>query len=532
MPDSSSTNSSPTNKPTNTSLEDLPALKADLEEARQLLSRLEARRDTTDPDRYERLRARYQEQIDALEPTVERLTDKGETRRIELQDRQAHQQDKTREADGALEEIESLYEDGAMGEEAYRKDRRRLRRQKKDAESKGSEIKRELDEVEFYLTETGEVSYQTERLRGQAESALGAVTDQVGGAVRQAQQVGQDVQFWLGGQGGRLRSVLVWGGLGTLLLVGVLYGLLVGFGGAEVSMFRGGLARTGVYDGPGPEAPVRAAWRLETDDEVNSSPAVAGGTVYVGSADGHLYAIDAETGREQWRFETGDRVVSSPAVAGGTVYVGSIDDHLYAIDAETGQEQWRFRAEGSVFSSPAVAGGTVYVGSFDGHLYAIDAETGQEQWRFRAERNVDSSPAVAGGTVYVGSFDGHLYAIDAETGQEQWRFRTGYGVSSSPAVAGGTVYVGSADGNLYAIDAETGREQWRFQAEDAVRSSPAVAGGTVYVGSFDDHLYAIDAETGQEQWRFETDEWVRSSPAVAGGTVYVGSFDGHLYALQ
>jgi outer membrane protein assembly factor BamB len=64
-------------------------------------------------------------------------------------------------------------------------------------------------------------------------------------------------------------------------------------------------------------------------------------------------------------------VRSSPAVAGGTVYVGSFDDHLYAIDAETGQEQWRFETDEWVRSSPAVAGGTVYVGSFDGHLYAL-----------------------------------------------------------------------------------------------------------------------------------------------------------------
>jgi chromosome segregation ATPase len=75
-----------------------------------------------------------------------------------MEDRLAHQQDKAREAKGELEEIEALYEEGAMGEEAYREDRRRLRRHKKEAESKVSEIEREIDEVEFYLTETGEVS--------------------------------------------------------------------------------------------------------------------------------------------------------------------------------------------------------------------------------------------------------------------------------------------------------------------------------------------------------------------------------------
>ncbi|MDZ7689001.1 MAG: PQQ-binding-like beta-propeller repeat protein [Halobacteriales archaeon] len=60
-------------------------------------------------------------------------------------------------------------------------------------------------------------------------------------------------------------------------------------------------------------------------------------------------------GRLLWRFETGNSVNSSPTVADGTVYVGSNDNSMYALDAETGDELWRFETEGSVFSSPTVA---------------------------------------------------------------------------------------------------------------------------------------------------------------------------------
>lgn len=70
-----------------------------------------------------------------------------------------------------------------------------------------------------------------------------------------------------------------------------------------------------------------------------------------------------ETGEEKWRFQMEGQVGSSVAVAGGTVYVGSHDNHLYAIDADTGQEQWRFRTEGAVNSSPAIHGGIIYIGT-------------------------------------------------------------------------------------------------------------------------------------------------------------------------
>jgi outer membrane protein assembly factor BamB len=65
---------------------------------------------------------------------------------------------------------------------------------------------------------------------------------------------------------------------------------------------------------------------------VESSPAVgADGTIYVGSDDHNLYAINPD-GSLKWRYDTGDKVYSSPAIGSdGTIYAGSDDDNLYAI---------------------------------------------------------------------------------------------------------------------------------------------------------------------------------------------------------
>ncbi len=64
-------------------------------------------------------------------------------------------------------------------------------------------------------------------------------------------------------------------------------------------------------------------------------PGSGGGTVYIGSDDGTVTALDAATGRLRWTYTTGSRVDSSPAVAGGTVYAGSDDGQVYALDAGT-----------------------------------------------------------------------------------------------------------------------------------------------------------------------------------------------------
>lgn len=50
--------------------------------------------------------------------------------------------------------------------------------------------------------------------------------------------------------------------------------------------------------------------------------------------------VSAAPGDEVWHFPTGGHMFSSPTVVDGTMYVGSRDNNLYAVDAATGTEQW------------------------------------------------------------------------------------------------------------------------------------------------------------------------------------------------
>lgn len=214
----------------------------------------------------------------------------------------------------------------------------------------------------------------------------------------------------------------------------------------------------------------RRRWRAPTEGRVRSSPAIAGGRVYVGSADGRVYAFDLATGARRWRYDTEgttldsrkfgyDRrtVQSSPAVAGGTVYVGARDGFLYALGADSGTLRWRFDHKISwVNTSPAVRDGVVYAGSSDGQfVQAVDAATGQELWRTKTGVTW-SSPAVAGDVVYAGDGAGFLSALDRSSGKILWRFRTGSQVFSSPVPDGDLLFVGSTDGGVYALRTTSG----------------------------------------------------------------------------
>jgi hypothetical protein len=140
---------------------------------------------------------------------------------------------------------------------------------------------------------------------------------------------------------------------------------------------------------------------------------VADGRVFVGSRDGFLYAVDAESGRLLWRVDHQmSWVNTSPAVAGDLVFAGSSDERfLQAVDVRTGKERWRVTTERPVWSSPAIADDLVYVGDGSGTIYAFDRATGQERWRHKAGRRILSSPTIADGLLLIGNDDGSVYAI-------------------------------------------------------------------------------------------------------------------------
>jgi eukaryotic-like serine/threonine-protein kinase len=348
-------------------------------------------------------------------------------------------------------------------------------------------------------------------------------------------------------------------------------------------------------------------WKFKTGSRVVSTAAIDGGTVFFGSYDGYFYAVDAVTGQQKWKFKTGgehrfaakhlhgtqpateampdpfDVYLSSPLVSDGSVFFGSGDGNVYALNASDGSLKWKFPTGDTVHASPALADGRLYIGSWDSYLYAIDAATGKEVWRFKTGEDHDiynqvgiqSSAAVANGMVYFGCRDSNVYALDAKTGEKKWAFNNkGSWVIASPAVRDGEVYFATSDtGMLYAVDATSGKQLYGIDGKHWVKfSSPALAGETLYIGSFDGTLRAHNAATGELLWSLQTDGAktnaaaltkpdgtpnyeaayagdfyddmvaglqtmlktgaILSSPVVAGDTVYFGSSDGNVYAVR
>jgi outer membrane protein assembly factor BamB len=299
---------------------------------------------------------------------------------------------------------------------------------------------------------------------------------------------------------------------------------------ASWPQFRHGPARNG---SAGSEitaanaATLRVRWTRPAPGQANlmSNPALVHHHVFVADGQGHLYSYRT-SGALAWRADIGGFTDSSPAVSGGRVFVGSCDT-LYAFDEQTGGELWETNLglgpHACAITSPAVSGGLVYVASTSsGRVHVLDAESGVEMWS-SIDVSARSSVGVADGMVLVGSDNQHLYAFPASCQtpcQPAWSRDLGNVVEATPAVAGGLVYTHSWSSPLLALRVADGTLVWQSATEGGINSSPAVADGVVFDLSTNG-LTAYDATTGTVRWT-AANAGGFSSPSVGGGVVTAG----------
>lgn len=255
---------------------------------------------------------------------------------------------------------------------------------------------------------------------------------------------------------------------------------------------------------------------------VIGSPAVGhDGTLYFTSG-GELYALNTD-GSQKWKFPVSG--LSLTVGSDGTIYVGSTDKKLYAIDPEGSLKETADMK--LVISSPAIGADNTFYVSSGRELYAINPD-GSQKWRFLTGRDIDSSPAIAAdGTIYVAA--GLVYAINAD-GTEKWELVVAGAVGTPAIGADCTIYVGSSGGYLYAINPD-GTIKWRFLTQSGIHSGITVgADGLIYFGSADKNLYAVNPD-GTRRWNWLTEWGVTSAPVIgANGTIYFTSAE-TLYAL-
>lgn len=212
---------------------------------------------------------------------------------------------------------------------------------------------------------------------------------------------------------------------------------------------------------------------------------------------------------------TFNRRTPTPVIVGDTLYLGSTDHGIYALDAATGKTRWRRDAGAPIYGAMAIHGDELIAGCFDGSVLVLNRHTGAELARSKIGGPVASAPVVAGDTIVVGCRDYLLYGLKRADLSIAWRDTFWFSwVESVPRVVDGLIYVGGSDfRRISAIEPATGKTRWATDVRGLTWGSPAVTPDTIFAGTsaqnsaaikHEGGITALDRATGAVKWRHVT----------------------------
>ena len=292
----------------------------------------------------------------------------------------------------------------------------------------------------------------------------------------------------------------------------------------------------------------------------------AAGRAYIATSDGqsdHVVAFDPRTGAEAWRTRIGetyrghdgskDGPISTPAVAGGRVFIVGPHGKFVALEADSGRVAWShdLKAEYAApdphygfGTSPLVAGALVVVqagGVKEHNLLAFDRATGKLAWSaHHANTTGYATPVLAAiadvPQVVVVASD-KLFAVRPEDGALLWSHTLpAQGEASRPPLVlpDGRILVPTwTDATLLRVVREAGvykiAEVWKTPRLKATYSPTVFHEGHLY-GFNSSYLVCLDPADGRVKWQEKL--YGGSLILVDGHLVVLSSGSGDLFVAQ
>ncbi|MFP4560010.1 MAG: outer membrane protein assembly factor BamB [Thiohalorhabdus sp.] len=304
-------------------------------------------------------------------------------------------------------------------------------------------------------------------------------------------------------------------------------------------------------DGP-PSLTSHRSWAMPLFKDWSVRPfaatrmAAADGLAFIGTREGRLYAVDAESGGIRWVRDLGGRVAGGATLGEDNerVYVGTDEGEVWGLRAEDGETVWRAQVSSEVITAPRVASGMVFLRTADDYLWALRAADGGTRWSYNVEgRSLalrgGARPAYRDGLVFTGFSTGELVALEAGDGRPSWRERiaTSTGrtelermvdVDTGPVVRDGTVYTAAYHGAVVALEAGSGQQLW--QRKFSVFNDLAVDDEALYITTADAKVMALDRSNGGTLWTQTDleDAGSLSAPVLTEHAVVVGDSRGRV----
>lgn len=288
------------------------------------------------------------------------------------------------------------------------------------------------------------------------------------------------------------------------------------------------------------------------------SAKIAGGltvayeSVYLGTENGDVMALNAKSGEVVWRTTIRGEILAAPAVDEGVVLINTGAGVMFALDAQSGEQLWSYESEVPALSlrgisAPTAVNGGAIVGTATGKLAVNILGTGQTAWEqiiaapsgaTELDRivDIDSRPLVIGGVIYVISYDGTLASVELRSGRVIWKRE--YKSYRRVTTSGNKLFVVDNNSNTFALDRRNGIELWSQRSlKGRVLTAGEPIGDYVVFGDNYGYLHWINQEDGKIVSRMDLggddeDEAIYSSPVASGDMLYTQTREGQVFAIK
>lgn len=286
-------------------------------------------------------------------------------------------------------------------------------------------------------------------------------------------------------------------------------------------------------------------WRWRTRlGPVYRQPSVSrdGRTLFVPSADGHLYALDAGTGQVGWRFAAGAPVLSQP-LATPEFVVFTAGERLLAVHVASRELAWAVPGRGFSAGRAGCDGERVYTAAADGFARAHDLRTGREAWSHRMVSGDlhrvtlysgwDDVIALGAGAVLAATVSG-TQALEAATGAPRWTLPGSSMYPPAVVLGDSTALFTTERGLLSRVGLADGGTVWQADLGVSVQNAGlAVAGDSAWVVSAGGRLVRVRLADGHERGSVRyTLARCYSAPAISGDTLVTGDQDGMVHGIR
>lgn len=215
---------------------------------------------------------------------------------------------------------------------------------------------------------------------------------------------------------------------------------------------------------------------IGTPDQV-AYPLVTNDAMAFLAAGMNLYAIDKASGETFWEVQLPHHPSASPEVDEDQVYVGTAEGSVYALDLDKIKNLydrrllpqyseltnvWRYQAPSEIITPPVSNGEAVVFASFSGLMFSVVAKDRGLNYQFETEGRAPIRVPFgrADNTVFVASDDARVFALDMVNGNRKWSFTAGEAIREQPRVVGSHVYVVPFGRGMYSLRTSTGFQQW------------------------------------------------------------------------